>query len=77
MTFYLITIYFGFGIAGREPPSVEIYPKDRQVIEKGASALFQCILTAGIPSPQVTWARSDGRPLSPNAESLKGGVLRY
>nr|XP_045613717.1 basement membrane-specific heparan sulfate proteoglycan core protein-like isoform X12 [Procambarus clarkii] len=61
----------------REPPVIEVYPELRQTIVVGASALFQCHLTAGIPNPTVRWARTDGRPLTPNTETLNGGVLRF
>ncbi|KAK3867232.1 hypothetical protein Pcinc_027289 [Petrolisthes cinctipes] len=61
----------------REPPVIEIYPKVQQTIVIGASALFQCHLTAGIPNPTVRWSRTDGRPMTPNTETLNGGVLRF
>ncbi|XP_047486480.1 basement membrane-specific heparan sulfate proteoglycan core protein-like isoform X20 [Penaeus chinensis] len=61
----------------REPPTVQIYPQVKQTIVAGASALFQCHLTGGIPTPTVRWARTDGRPLSLNTETLNGGVLRF
>ncbi|CAL4124571.1 unnamed protein product, partial [Meganyctiphanes norvegica] len=61
----------------REPPVIDIYPEIRQTIVSGASALFQCHLTAGIPSPTVIWARTNGQPLTPNTETLSGGVLRF
>ena len=53
-----------------------MYPEARQVIQLGYSAMFQCHLTGGIPTPTVSWARADGRPLSSNAVTLNGGVLR-
>ena len=31
---------------------------------------------APLPSPTVTWARVDRRPLAPNVEQLPGGVIR-
>lgn len=61
----------------REPPVIEVYPEVRQTIVVGASALFQCHLTAGIPNPTVRWSRTDGRPLTTNTETLNGGVLRF
>ncbi|XP_071516712.1 basement membrane-specific heparan sulfate proteoglycan core protein-like isoform X3 [Panulirus ornatus] len=61
----------------REPPFIEVYPEVKQTIVVGASALFQCHLTAGIPTPNVQWVRTDGRPLTPNTEILNGGVLRF
>lgn len=64
-------------IERREVPAIELYPSTSQVIAKGSSALFQCRLTAGIPSPSVDWTRSDGRALTPNTEVLEGGVIRF
>lgn len=62
---------------GREPPAVELYPQSRQVVVQGGSALFQCRVTAGIPTPRAKWSRVDGRPLLPNVEELDGGVIRF
>ncbi|XP_069938272.1 basement membrane-specific heparan sulfate proteoglycan core protein isoform X44 [Cherax quadricarinatus] len=61
----------------REPPVIEVYPEVKQTIVVGASALFQCHLTAGIPNPSVYWTRTDGRPLTSSTETLDGGVLRF
>ncbi|XP_034241184.1 basement membrane-specific heparan sulfate proteoglycan core protein-like isoform X2 [Thrips palmi] len=61
----------------REPPAIEIYPNQHQTVVVGGSALLQCRVTSGIPSPAVMWRRSDGRPLSPNIEELPNGVLRF
>lgn len=62
---------------GREPPVIQIYPKVQQTIVVGASTLFQCHLTSGIPTPTVRWSRADGRPMTSNTETLNGGVLRF
>ena len=43
---------------------------------KESSALFQCRLAAGIPTPRVTWSRVGG-PLPANAEEIQGGVTRF
>jgi hypothetical protein len=32
---------------------------------------------AGIPTPELRWTRTDGRPMANNVEILQGGVLRY
>ncbi|XP_050723887.1 basement membrane-specific heparan sulfate proteoglycan core protein-like isoform X5 [Eriocheir sinensis] len=61
----------------REPPQIEMYPEMKQTIVVGASALFQCYLTGGIPTPSVSWTRSDGQPFTANTETLSGGVLRF
>ena len=44
---------------GREPPRIEIYPESTSVITTGSSALFQCRIIGGIPSPTVVWSRYD------------------
>ena len=62
---------------GREPPAVELYPQTKQTVVQGGSALFQCRVTAGIPTPRARWARVDGRPLPNNVEELDGGVIRF
>lgn len=62
---------------GREPPQIEMYPEMKQTIVVGASALFQCHLTGGIPTPNVRWTRIDGQPITSNTEILSGGVLRW
>merc|ERR1712142_904412 len=60
----------------REVPTIELYPADYQTVTRGESVLFQCRYMSGIPTPVISWARSDGRPMPPNAELLSGGVLR-
>merc|ERR1712106_902243 len=60
----------------REIPTIEMYPSDFQTVTKGESVLFQCRYMSGIPTPIISWARADGRPMPPNAELLSGGVLR-
>ncbi|XP_035706486.1 basement membrane-specific heparan sulfate proteoglycan core protein isoform X3 [Folsomia candida] len=61
----------------RESPMIEMYPSGRQTVVRDGSALFQCRVTAGIPSPIVSWARGDGRVLSRTVEEIEGGVLRF
>ncbi len=55
---------------------VEIYPEPAQRVSTGQSVLFQCRVTKGIPSPTVSWSRTDGRRMESNVEVLDGGVLR-
>lgn len=63
-------------IERREAPKLEIYPGDSQTATNGQSILFQCRVVAGIPNPEVTWTRVDGRPFPENVEVLNGGVIR-
>lgn len=65
-----------FYSAGREPPEVKIYPESRQVVHVGSSAMFQCHLIGGTPTPTVIWSRADGSAMTPNTATLDGGVLR-
>lgn len=62
---------------GREAPSVEIYPKDKQTVFATGTALLQCRVSRGEPSPSLRWSRPNNQPLSSHVEVLEGGVLRY
>ncbi|RWS13478.1 low-density lipoprotein receptor-related protein 2-like protein, partial [Dinothrombium tinctorium] len=64
-------------IERREIPAIELYPESSQVVAKGNSALFQCRIMMGIPTPTVEWTRADGRPFSTNTELLNGGVILF
>ena len=66
-------------IERREIPAIEIYPSAVQMLPQDSSALFQCRVTAGIPTPTIEWKKSDGTDLedSENTEILPGGVLRF
>ena len=57
-------------------PRLEIFPESPQIINKGHSVLYQCNVVAGVPSPVITWSRTDQRPLTSNTEVLSGGLLR-
>ncbi|CAB3365823.1 Hypothetical predicted protein [Cloeon dipterum] len=61
----------------REAPIVEIYPKSDQTVLEGGSALIQCRVAGGIPTPTLTWKREDGRPLSSKIQQLQSGVLSF
>ncbi|XP_065222037.1 basement membrane-specific heparan sulfate proteoglycan core protein isoform X4 [Planococcus citri] len=61
----------------REAPAVEIYPKDRQTVFIGGTALIQCRVSRGEPSPTLTWSRTNNQQLSSHVETLDGGVLRF
>nr|XP_042896680.1 basement membrane-specific heparan sulfate proteoglycan core protein [Parasteatoda tepidariorum] len=61
----------------REVPSIELYPEATQTIIRGGSCLFQCRVTAGIPTPTVEWVRADGSPFTSSTEILNGGVIRF
>ena len=66
-------------IERREIPAIEIYPSAVQMLAEYSSALFQCRLTAGIPTPTVEWKKADGTDLEDNGnvELLPGGVIRF
>ncbi|XP_046742518.1 basement membrane-specific heparan sulfate proteoglycan core protein [Diprion similis] len=61
----------------REAPVVALYPEKRQRVLVGGSAMFACRAEKGIPTPDLIWAREDGRPFSSNVEQLSSGVLRF
>lgn len=48
---------------GREPPTVELFPKEAQKLKVGESTRLTCYGT-GSPYPQFVWVRRDGKPLS-------------
>ncbi|XP_061934438.1 basement membrane-specific heparan sulfate proteoglycan core protein isoform X23 [Apis cerana] len=60
----------------REPPLVEIYPKNVPPVTLGGSTDLQCRAIAGIPIPVLQWSHEDGRPFASNIKQLPGGVLR-
>lgn len=66
-------------IERREIPQVEIYPSAVQLLPQDSSALFQCRIKAGIPTPIIEWTKADGTDLNdvPNIELLPGGVIRF
>ncbi|XP_015437459.1 PREDICTED: basement membrane-specific heparan sulfate proteoglycan core protein [Dufourea novaeangliae] len=60
----------------REPPLLELYPKETQTVTLGGSADVQCRAIAGTPMPELHWSRRDGAPFPHNIKQLPGGVLR-
>lgn len=70
--------FFDFWIwvfIAREPPMLEVYPKETQVIRVDESAMLHCRATAGIPTPNITWSRRDRRPISLNFKEDYPGTL--
>ena len=53
-----------------------MYPQASQTVVQGGSALFQCRVTAGIPTPRAKWTRVGGGSMPSNVEELDGGVIR-
>ncbi|CAL1546871.1 unnamed protein product [Lymnaea stagnalis] len=64
-------------IERREFPEIQMYPDNQQTRAAGNSALFQCRVVKGEPSPTVTWARAGGRRFSERAEIKENGVLMF
>ncbi|XP_044266426.1 basement membrane-specific heparan sulfate proteoglycan core protein isoform X20 [Tribolium madens] len=60
-----------------EIPILSVHPQASQTITAGNSAILACRVDAGIPAPTVVWTRADGRPLSPNIETMSHGTLRF
>ena len=59
-------------------PVIEMYPSTEQTISRGASALFQCRVTRGIPSPSITWTRASGDAMTDSTEIFDGnGVIQF
>jgi hypothetical protein len=59
----------------REPPIIEIFPKEPQKLRVGESTRFSCRSTAGTPHPTITWRRRDGRPISSRFTEDYPGVI--
>lgn len=59
----------------REPPVVELYPKEPQKLRVGESTRFSCRVVSGAPYPTLTWSRKDGRPLSSRTIEDYPGVI--
>ncbi len=53
-----------------------MFPEERSKSAAGQSAFFQCRVVAGIPTPEVEWARADGAQMADNTEILPGGAIR-
>nr|CAH7733355.1 unnamed protein product [Callosobruchus chinensis] len=64
-------------VTALEMPRLEIHPSSSQTVVAGGSAIVQCRVMEGRPSPTVTWRRADNRPLSRNVEEMSGGTLRF
>ncbi len=60
----------------REQPQLQFYPSENYKVIVRGSALFQCMVMAGIPSPTVTWQRLDRRPFEQNLQLLDNGAIR-
>lgn len=58
-------------IAAREHPTIDIDPKEPQVITAGGQGLLYCSAT-GIPQPRVQWVRVNGQPLSHRHQMQQG-----
>lgn len=63
-------------VESREQPQLRFYPDENYKVVVGGSALFQCMVVAGIPSPTVTWQRIDRRKFENNMQLLDNGAIR-
>jgi len=62
-------------ISGREPPVIELFPKESQKLRVGESTRFSCRTLSGSPHPTVTWVRRDGQRLSSRITEDYPGVI--
>ncbi|XP_058821183.1 basement membrane-specific heparan sulfate proteoglycan core protein isoform X2 [Topomyia yanbarensis] len=60
---------------GREPPILELYPTEPQVIKVGESTRLSCRATGGVPYPTLIWVRRDRKPLSSRITQDYPGVI--
>ncbi|XP_041377591.1 basement membrane-specific heparan sulfate proteoglycan core protein-like isoform X3 [Gigantopelta aegis] len=62
----------------RELPVLELYPELSQTISRGGSALFQCRVTGGIPSPEIVWSRANGEAFTSTTDIMvENGVIMF
>lgn len=61
---------------GREPPQVDIWPQGEQPVPLGGQYELMCRVLGGIPTPDVTWNRNGGRPLSTFTQIQPQNVLK-
>ncbi|KAL7036766.1 hypothetical protein ACKWTF_008935 [Chironomus riparius] len=59
----------------REPPVVELFPKESQKLRVGESTRLSCRTLSGSPHPTVTWVRRDGQRLSSRITEDYPGVI--
>ncbi|KAK7494115.1 hypothetical protein BaRGS_00014588, partial [Batillaria attramentaria] len=65
-------------IERRESPVIELFPEEQQTITPGGSALFQCRVTGGTPSPTITWSRAGGKAFTSTTKQMDGnGVIMF
>jgi hypothetical protein len=62
-------------LIGRDPPVIELFPKEPQKLKVGESTRFSCRATSGTPYPTVVWSRRDGRPISSRFTEDYPGVI--
>ena len=54
-------------------PKIEIMPAAIQTVTGGETAIFRCVIKAGIPEPSINW--SADKPLDEHAHIKHDGVL--
>ena len=59
---------------GRERPSVAIFPKSSLTVTGGEVVQLNCIITAGLPVPTISWLK-DGLPLNDRVKDHGNGSL--
>ncbi|XP_070509893.1 basement membrane-specific heparan sulfate proteoglycan core protein isoform X10 [Chironomus tepperi] len=59
----------------REPPVIELFPKESQKLRVGESTRLSCRTLSGSPHPTVTWVRRDGQRLSSRITEDYPGVI--
>ncbi|XP_048238836.1 basement membrane-specific heparan sulfate proteoglycan core protein-like isoform X2 [Haliotis rufescens] len=62
----------------RDMPVVELYPANSVTVRRGGSALFQCRVTGGTPSPTITWTRVGDEPFTSTTDIMEeNGVIMF
>lgn len=59
----------------REPPQIEIYPLELQILQVGDYIVLKCHAIAGSPAPHLEWVRQDHALLSHRIEEMSIGTI--
>ena len=59
-----------------EMPNVEIMPAAFQTVTGGETAIFRCVIKAGVPEPSIKWSAEEDGAWDEHAHAKDDGVLR-
>ncbi|XP_052752510.1 basement membrane-specific heparan sulfate proteoglycan core protein isoform X3 [Galleria mellonella] len=73
----IATVYVFVQVEKREPPRVSIWPEEPNPVTIGTTFELRCQVLAGLPEPDVMWAREGGRSLTRTAQILPHHILKF